>query len=124
MKIAIAQYNDARCCCRAVIALAGMTLHGLPLSHFVQRRKVYSCDTHTRNISLVIMSNPNMPVLAAEDDTSGIIIPGPATIERFAERRRGAPKFVAGVNAPVNVSSYKGTDDHKHKPKAKRWDCT
>ena len=70
------------------------------------------------------MADPNMPVLAAEDDTSGIIIPGPATVERFAERRRGAPKFVGGVNGPVNVPFYKGTNDHKHKPKAKRWDCT
>ena len=101
-----------------------MTLHAVPIESPCTEKKFIVAQIHTHNITSAIMSNPNMPVLAAEDDTSGIIIPGPATVERFAERRRGAPKFVGGVNGPVNVPFYKGTNDHKHKPKAKRWDCT
>jgi hypothetical protein len=97
------------------------------LSHFVLEKKFIVAQIHTYSYhitSSTIMSNPNMPVLAALDDTSGVIIPGPATVERFAERRRRGAKFVGGVNGPVNVPLYKGADEHKHKPKAKRWDCT
>lgn len=67
------------------------------------------------------MSASNLPTLEAVDDTTGVIIPDPATIESIAERRRKAGRLIAGTAAPVNVLSYKG-DGHTHKPKAKRWD--
>jgi len=73
--------------------------------------------------STTTMSAPShMPTLEAIDDTTGVIIPDPATIQSIAARRTKAGRLIAGTAAPVNVPLYKDIDQHKHKPKAKRWD--
>lgn len=58
----------------------------------------------------------------AVDDTTGVTVPDPLTLEGVATRRAATGKLVAGVAAVANVDQFKGEKQHLHKPKAKRWD--
>lgn len=62
------------------------------------------------------------PEVLAIDDTTGVVVPDPLTVEGVQARRMKAGKFVYGTAAPVKTDVYKGVGGHDHKPKAKRWD--
>ena len=65
---------------------------------------------------------PSATSLEAEDDTTGVLIPDPLTVDSVRALRTKSGKLVAGTAAKADIELFKGTGRHGKKPKAKRWE--
>lgn len=70
------------------------------------------------------MVSPSMdgPEVQAVTDTSGYTVPSPLTLAGIGKRRAAAGKLIAGVAAYADLESFKGREQHAHKPMAVRLD--
>lgn len=68
------------------------------------------------------MSPPGAVTVQAADDTTGITLPDPLTVNDVEELRTRAGKLKAGTAARADIELFKGKGRHAHKPLAKRWD--